>query len=147
MLFLIFNFYVLRLAFVFGESMEPTLSPYDCVVVWQLAYRPARGDIVVTGADNTCSQRLIKRVIATEGQQVSLCGNTIYVDGAELEEPYLSSEAGLKYEPLDLTVPAGEAFLLGDNRSHSKDSREFGCFSQKSIKGKVVMRFFPFEIL
>ena len=145
-LLLLCNFYVIRLAFVFGESMKPTLDPYDCVIIWQLAYTPVSGDIVVTDADNAYSQNIVKRVIATEGQHICIDENVIYVDGAKLQEPYLASDPVLEYAPMDIIVPADKVFLLGDNRNFSKDSREIGCFEQKSIKGKVVLRFLPFEI-
>ena len=120
------NLFVVRLAIVFGQSMEPTLQQYEFVVVWQLGYVPESGDIVVTTADNEVGQSVIKRVAATEGQKVS------YEQDGEVVE---------------LIVPQGQVFLLGDNQPQSMDSRELGCFAVEDIKGHVVARIFPFNKL
>lgn len=117
------NFFVARLAFVYGASMEPTLQQYDCLVVWQAGYVPKAGDIVVTTADNQLGQSIIKRVVATEGQSFS------YEQGGQ---------------QIEGIVPEGQVFLMGDNREHSKDSRELGCFAVEEIMGRAVLRIFPF---
>lgn len=139
---IICNLFVLRLAFVFGISMEPTLNPYDCVAVWQLAYKPTLGDIVITDCNNDYSQNLIKRVIATEGQHVRMTENKVYIDGELLDEPYLLEQESLHYMPLDIVVPPAQVFLLGDNRNYSKDSRDIGCLPINKIRGKVLLRLF-----
>lgn len=117
------NLFVMRLAIVHGISMEPTLQQNDFLVVWQLGYAPETGDIVVTTADNSLQQNVIKRVVAVGGETTSYewNGKTVMV-----------------------TVPEGHVFLQGDNWLHSTDSRELGCFAEEDICGKVVLRIFPF---
>lgn len=124
LLILGFNLFVVRLAIVYGPSMEPTLKQYDFLVVWQLGYTPEAGDIVVTTSDNQSGQNIIKRVVAVAGEQVSFTQNG---------------------EMTVVTVPKGQVFLMGDNRDYSTDSRELGCFSVEDICGKVVARIFPFD--
>lgn len=118
------NLFVARLAIVHGPSMEPTLQQYDFLVVWQWGYEPEKDDIVVTTANNSLKQNIIKRVIAVGGETVSY-----ERDG----------------ETVRVTVPDGQVFLRGDNRAQSTDSRELGCFTEEEICGKVVARIFPFN--
>lgn len=134
------NLFVLRLSFVSGHSMEPTLEDGNCVLLWELAYRPSVGDIVITDNANPVENHLVKRVIATAGQHVRLTGNQVYVDDVLLEEPYLGETA--VYTDLDVIVPDNTCFLMGDNRNHSRDSREIGCLSYEHILGKVIFRLF-----
>ena len=117
------NLFVVRLAIVHGVSMEPTLQQYDFLVVWQLGYTPEKGDIVVTTRDNPLKQNVIKRVAGIGGETVVYEQN----GGA-----------------VSVTVPKGQVFLMGDNLDHSTDSRALGCFSEKDICGKVILRIFPF---
>ena len=137
---LLINLFVLRLSFVSGRSMEPTLQNGNCVLLWELAYRPLAGDIVITDNENPIASHLIKRVIATSGQHVQLSGNQVYVDDILLDEPYLGETA--IYEDMDFIVPDNTCFLMGDNRNHSRDSREIGCLSYEHILGKVLFRLF-----
>lgn len=138
---LLCNLLVCRVAFVYGESMEPTLSEHDCVLVWKLGYSPKKGDIVMTNQNNDFSQNIVKRVIAVEGQVVKVDENVIFVDGVQLEESYLDGNVPVSYQPMEVKVPEGKVFLMGDNRNASKDSREVGCFSNDSISGKVIKLF------
>lgn len=140
-LVVICNLFVVRLAFVHGKSMEPALHENECVVVWQLMVRVKAGDVVVTNRENAYSENLIKRVIALGGQHVLLKGNQVYVDGVPLEEPWLSGQRDIHYTEQDIMVPEGEVFLLGDNRSNSRDSRDIGCIPLENIKGKVILSF------
>lgn len=135
---LLCNLFVCRLAFVYGVSMEPTLETKDCVLIWKLCYQPKAGDIVITTKQNSLEQKLIKRVIAEEGQEVSFLNNQVLVDGRVLEEAYLNTSEMISYEEMRVTVPKGEVFLMGDNRNASKDSREIGCIPVKEIEGKVL---------
>lgn len=119
-LILIFIQFVARLAIVQGPSMEPTLRDGDIVVVWQWGYRPSQGDIVITNSNNPFGVRLVKRVVAVGGETYT-------------------PETGLSTE-----VPDGSVFLVGDNRNHSRDSREAGAIPESEVMGKVVARVWPF---
>ncbi len=141
---LFLNFFVVRLGLVNGDSMEPTLSEQDVVVIWQAFYEPRRGDVIVTDEENALGIRLTKRVIATAGQALVIDGGAVYVDGEPLAEDYLM-EAPLAGPPMAVTVPPGCVFVMGDNRNASFDSREMGCLPSAEIMGKVVLRLYPFS--
>ena len=152
--FLLFTFGV-RIAVVDGESMTYTLSDHDTLAVTRLFYTPKQGDIVVFQAPKRgFEEPLVKRVIATEGQTVSIDFDTweIRVDGVLLHEPYIRHEGGRLhgwyYEggtAESYTVPEGCVFVMGDNRNDSTDSRHYsvGPVDTRYIIGKVICRLTP----
>lgn len=88
----------------------------------------------------------IKRVIGLPGEHVKIENGKVYINGEELDEPYLQD--GVVTDSLDgaftdITVPEGCVFLMGDNRSQSTDCRRFGCIPLDKLEGKVVLRFWP----
>ena len=88
----------------------------------------------------------IKRVIGIEGDHIKIENGKVYLNGEELEEPYLRD--GITTESslfTDITVPEGYVFVMGDNRPHSTDSRSFGCIPVEKIESKVWIRFWPFN--
>ncbi|WP_444640490.1 signal peptidase I [Caproiciproducens sp. R1] len=135
-----------------GPSMEPNLM--DGYKLFTVCVEPglARGDIVVIDAKGTSlEKRIVKRVIATEGQTVDIDFHTgiVSVDGVALDESaYI--ENGITKDEYDVTfpqkVPAGHVFVLGDNRTVSEDSRfsEVGMIDQRYIIGKVKFIIMPF---
>lgn len=135
-----------------SESMEPTLLVGDRVLVNKLSYRlhdVNRGDVVVftrpanlsSGADQP--EDLIKRVIGLPGETVQTKDGDVYVDGRELEEPYLppGTETNGIEEPLD--IPAGHLLVMGDNRGNSQDGRVFGPIDEDTIVGRAFMVMWP----
>ena len=134
-----------------SSSMAPTLSVYDRVLV-QKAFFTWRdvheGQIVVFShprLDHCGPQEgdLVKRVIALPGQTIYSSGNSIYVNGRLLAEPYLphSDPLGppIASSQHPYRVPPGEFYMLGDNRSDSCDSRYWGPIKGSSMIGKVVL--------
>lgn len=90
----------------------------------------------------------IKRIIGLPGEHVKIEKNKVYINGEELDEPYLSDEVltvtkGVYY---DLVVPEGTVFAMGDNRPQSTDSRSFGCIPIEKIESKVWIRFWPLNL-
>ena len=144
-------------AFVFqtfwipSASMTPTLGVYDRVLVQKAFYswRDVReGDIVVFShppLDNCPGPQgdLVKRVIALPGQTIYSSGNSIYIDGRLLAEPYLPQPdplgPSIASSQHPYRVPAGEFYVLGDNRSDSCDSRYWGPVKGSTIIGKVIL--------
>lgn len=150
-LILIFTF-VVRIIVVSGPSMENTLYNGDAMVVWSLGYSPKQGDVVVLTQPSYQEDSIVKRIIATGGQHVTIDygSNTVYVDGQALEEDYTKEWMLIPSYGLgnwDLTVPEGYLFVMGDNRNESADSRypTIGLIDQRCVIGKVLMVAFPFS--
>ena len=86
----------------------------------------------------------IKRVIGTEGDHIKIEDGKVYLNGQELKEDYLGkgiTTVGGNFS--DIVVPEGYIFVMGDNRTHSTDSRAFGCIPVEKVESKVVLRFWP----
>ncbi len=157
--------FVFRLVNIDGSSMLPTLVDKDKVIITNFFYEPEVGDIVVIPAGKYHDEPIIKRIIALGGQEVYINYETheVFVDGILLEEDYINSptDHSLGEKELSLTVPEGKAFILGDNRGASKDSRYFGmvptageqptdlgeakCIDCDDIIGKAQFVIFPFN--
>lgn len=135
-----------------SAGMSPTLQVGDRILVLKssrLAGPIQRGDIVVfrrpqaysCGVTGVHSQDLVERVIGMPGQYIWSDGNTLYVDGNQVNQQFglVSSVEPTVPKSLPLTtVPAGEYFVVGDNLSQSCDSRSFGAIPASAVVGKVV---------
>ena len=106
---------------------------------------PERGDIIVFNPPNGDTKPYIKRVIATEGETVTFKDDHVYVDGVELPEPYITKPTDCDGRYCDVTVPADNVFVLGDNRTGSSDSRVFGPVPIDSIIGKAIFTYWPMK--
>ncbi|MFV0465978.1 MAG: signal peptidase I [Lachnospiraceae bacterium] len=130
---------------IYGSSMTPTLTEGEIV----LSIKGSdfdRGDIVALYVGN---KLLVKRIIAGPGQWVNIdADGTIYVDGEELKEPYLSEKAyGDVTIELPYQVPEDRYFVMGDHRSTSADSRNtaIGCIAEEQIVGRILVCVWPFS--
>ena len=91
----------------------------------------------------------IKRVIALPGEHVEIKEGKVYINGEELDEPYLQEDVvteSLDGAFTDIIVPEGTVFLMGDNRPQSTDCRRFGCIPLEKIESKVWIRFWPLNL-
>lgn len=148
---------ILLLTFVFrqvtvnGSSMTDTLQSGDRLIVTNFMYTPQNGDIVVISHGNNYSEPIIKRVIATEGQTLSINYNTgeVVVDGVLLDETYIKGITRQIRNPLEIpsVIPEGYIFVMGDNREGSLDSRstEIGLIPLENVIGKAEFRIYPFS--
>lgn len=152
---LIFTF-LLRIVTVSGTSMYPNYRDGDRLIVTNTFGQPLeQGDVVVLV--NVLEEPIIKRVIATENQEVDIDfeTGTVYVDGQALDESQFGLENGITTETSTMlektefptTVPEGHIFVLGDNRPVSEDSRytAVGMVSVENVLGKAEFRLFPFD--
>lgn len=142
---------VFRIIIVSGDSMRMTLVEGDYLLLLNnLFYRePEQGDIVVISKESFDNGApIVKRVIATEGQAVDIDfeSGAVYVDGTQLEEPYINNltlnNSGTAFP---LTVEKNCIFVLGDNRSVSRDSRDpvIGQVDKREVLGKALWLFLP----
>ena len=136
-------------------SMEDTIEIGDNVWSEKVSYyfRDIEPGDVVTFADPEIAGRtLIKRVIATGGQTIDLVDGTVYVDGVALDEPYtqgkptspLKTASGVDIS-YPYTVPEGDIWVMGDNRTNSADSRYFGSIDAASVTGRAVVIYWPLD--
>ena len=141
-----------RIVVVSGSSMHDTLVHGDYVLLLNNVFysEPKQGDIIVASKSSfRDGEPIIKRVIATEGQTVTIKNGVVSVDGVVLEEDYLDADvytkASFTDEPIHITVEEGHVFCMGDNRAVSKDSRsdEIGQIDCREILGKAVLIFLP----
>lgn len=142
-----------------GASMEPTLHTGERILVERLSkhFRPyERGDIVVLHPPGDDSVDYVKRVVGLPGEIVKVQDCKVYIstEGSkfELSESYLSENTctfgGPKLrEGRAVRLDENQFFVFGDNRENSADSRVFGVVTEDRILGKVVFRFWPFNIL
>ena len=137
-------------------SMEPTLDVGDRIVVDRLSYDlhgVRRGDIIVfrRPADENCGdakdQYLVKRVIGLPRERISSLNGTVEIDGRPLAEPWLPPHDDLGPPIPATTIPAGNYYMLGDNRSDSCDSRFWGPLSGSLIVGRAEARVWPLSRL
>jgi signal peptidase I len=140
------NLFLAQATRVYGHSMEPNLHTDQRLVVEKVSYRlhgPRRGDVVVLNIPNRGPELLIKRVIALPGETVEIREGGVYINGRQLDEPYLSGETRGSYGPL--VVSPGHVFVMGDNRGASNDSRAFGPVPMEQIVGRAWVSYWPFE--
>ncbi|MEY2424478.1 MAG: signal peptidase [Actinomycetota bacterium] len=127
-------------------SMVSTLEVGDRVLVNKRNRDANVGDVVVfhrpPGEEAAKIKDLIKRVIAVEGQTVSARDGKLYVDDKPLDEPYLDAGTETVMDH-PIRVDRGEIFVMGDNRSQSRDSRFFGPIKKSSIIGHAFVRVWP----
>jgi signal peptidase I len=140
---LIAAFFV-RLPQVTGLSMEPHIRSGEYVLINTFAYRfgaPHRGEIVAFRHDGDARAVFIKRVIGLPGDKIRIDRGQVYVNGNELEEPYVQHADGRSFQ--EVSVPNGTVFVLGDNRSQSEDSRIFGPVPDDRLIGRAIAGVWP----
>jgi len=133
-----------------GTSMMPCLLDQERIFVNKFVYRLEpieRGDIVVFHYPFDPSKSYIKRVIGISGDRVRIIERQVYVNGHALKETYVPGEY-FDYRSLaETTVPSHSYFVLGDHRSLSNDSRDFGSVDENYIYGKAVFVYWPMDKL
>jgi signal peptidase I len=126
----------------------PFVDHKDADIVYPF-HPPERGDIIVFNAPvDNASKPYIKRVIGLPGETVEIHDDHVFIDGQQLEEPYLKGAATFCAGGRDcppVTVPEGSIFVMGDNRDNSSDSRSFGVVDVDRIIGKAWVTYWPFD--
>jgi len=161
LLFLVINIISARVR-VDGFSMRPTLDDGEFVLISRLAYQfgpVQRGDIIVfrppmypqegffrrlLGLPNISDdyEDYIKRVIGVPGDTIKIKNGLVHINGELVSEPYIAAPPDY---PGEWTVPAGELFVLGDNRNNSADSHAWDFLPEQNILGKALVVYWPFS--
>jgi len=147
------RYFLIQPFVVEGQSMEPNFHNQEYLIVEKVSYKihePERGNVIIFRAPSNPEYDYIKRIIALPGETVKIENNTIYINGVKVEENYLdTNETTLVGQDekmtLERTLGPNEYFVLGDNREHSSDSREFGLLEKSEIIGKVWVSVFPWS--
>ena len=155
-IFVVVYLFLLQPHQVKGNSMYPNFQNDEFLLTDKISYRfgePSRGDVIVFKAppSEPCAVdecEYIKRIIALPEERVSIKDNHVYINGARLEETYLdenlvTSPGSIFSGGRELIVPTDTYLALGDNRSYSRDGREFGFIKGEVILGKAWLRYWP----
>lgn len=154
--FFIINQFFFAPVMVDGDSMEPTLTNGDYLLLNKFS-DIEQFDIVVFPPPDQEETQYVKRVIGLPGDTIEYREDVLYLNGEPTEQSFLDDSEDLDasiYASGDFTlltllgvetVPEGQYFVLGDNRLNSRDSRSFGFIDQESVLGKVSYRYWPIE--
>jgi signal peptidase I len=131
-----------------GTSMMPSLDDQERIFVNKFVYRLEpiqRGDIVVFRYPRDPSKSFIKRVIALAGDHVRIEAGQVFVNDQSLDEDYVPHAFVDERSYPEIVVPEGSYFVLGDHRTMSNDSRDFGPVAASYIYGKAVFGYWPVD--
>ena len=144
--------------YIDGPSMQTTLMPEDRVLVNKMSYKLHdihRGDVIVFDRVTNEVQHddLIKRVLGLPGETLEIRSCVVYIDGVQVEEPYLNPEQTSQIKPsarcgshtdmAPVVVPDEQVFVMGDNRVQSFDSRDFGPIDTDKVRGRAFVVIWP----
>jgi signal peptidase I len=140
---------------VTGDSMLPNFHDGEQIVAEKVTVKfenLKRGDIVIFQHPSNPDRLIIKRVIGLPGETIKLVNGQIFINGQILKEPYLTTESPtlsgnyIKDNVL-YTIPTDAYIFLGDNRSNSTDSRDWGPINKNLVVGKAFLVYYPFNEL
>jgi len=147
-------FFLYQPVHVEGTSMLPVLQDEDRLLINKFAYSWAgslvgedihRGDVVVFRYPYDTTKSYIKRVIALPGDRLRIEHGHVYVNDSLLKEPYVPAKyADDRSEP-EMVIPPGKYFMMGDHRSISSDSREFGPVARSLVYGRAAFVYWPVD--
>lgn len=147
---LILRTFVIQAFWIPSGSMIPTLEPGDRVLVLKFWYslpklEPKRGQIVVFKYPVDPRRDFVKRVIGIPGDTVEIKNGAVFVNGAEIFEPYVKNHDSYNME--QVVVPEDSYLCLGDNRPNSQDGRFWGFVPRKFLRGPALFRYWPLSRL
>jgi signal peptidase I len=154
--FVLFYLFVAQPNEVKGTSMVPNFQNGEYLLTDKVSYqlgKPQRGDVVVFKAppSEPCAAdecEYIKRIIGIPGDKVMVKGSQVYLNGQLLNQSFLPTEfvtdsGSYMKEGVEMIVPENNYLCFGDNRSHSRDGREFGPIPKENIVGKAFFKYWP----
>lgn len=129
-----------------GSSMLPGLENGERLIVNKAAFlfsSPQRGEVVIIHPPVAPSKQWVKRIIGMPGDTVRVEKGAVYVNNVPLDEPYIKEKC--QYSMASITVPAGNYFVMGDNRNNSTDSHYGWTVPRQNVIGEVWLRFWPID--
>ena len=146
MIVILIRMFIISPVRVDGTSMYPTLSNNEFLLLSKYDQSYDRFDIVVLKYRN---ERLVKRIIGLQGETVEYKNNTLYINGKEIEEPFINTNTDdfnlneLGYDK----IPENYYFVVGDNRGSSLDSRMIGLINKKDLQGTIKLSITGFKFV
>lgn len=138
---ILIRFFVFEIVKVDGLSMYPTFNNRQYLAILKCFPSVNRTDIVIFKSHDQSDSIYVKRVIGLPNEHLQIKNNEILINNKELKEDYLPDYISTIGD-IDVIIPDGEYFVLGDNRGQSKDSRIIGTIKEEDILGKVKLNFF-----
>lgn len=130
--------------------MEPNFYDGEYILTDKISYRfrlPKRGEVVIFKAPRNPELDYIKRIIGLPEERIKIESGKIFINGQELKENYIPknevSGGFFLAKGKEIKIPKDSYFVLGDNRSHSSDSREWGPIKKNEIVGRAFLRYWP----
>lgn len=147
----IIRLFIIQPFIVDGLSMEPNFHDKNYLITEKVSYKlanPQRGDVVIFNPPDAPNVNYIKRIIGLPGETVEVNNGEIYINSSKLIEPYLAD--GTKSQTvggkaMKVVLKENEYFVMGDNRDHSRDSREIGPVPKSNIISKTWLVLFPLD--
>lgn len=146
------RYFLVQPFFVKGASMEDDFHNGDYVLIDELSYRfnsPERGEVIVFRSPQDTSQFFIKRIIGLPGETIQIRNNEMVITNEQDPKGFILDESAYLDKgqttagDFKINIDANEYFVLGDNRSHSSDSRIWGAVNRNLVIGKVFLRAWP----
>lgn len=152
-LFVIMYLFLFQPHQVKGNSMYANFHDGEYLLTDKVSYhlsQPKRGEVVIFKAPQNQEFDYIKRIIGLPEEKLRIQNGAVFIDEKKLEEPYLPEATwtrGGKFLPEGKTIiiPQGQYFVMGDNRGHSSDSRDWGPVPREGIIGKAWLRYWPLK--
>ncbi len=137
-----------------GRSMEPNFQNGEYILTDKVSYRfrePSIGDVVVFHSPQDETVDFIKRIVAVSGDKIEVKGGYVILNGNRLDETFINdpgkvSQGRFLRESVVAEVPTGQFVVMGDNRLHSSDSREWGFVTAEQIVGRAFFRYWPIPV-
>lgn len=143
---LVIRTYLIDTRVVPTGSMLPTIQIDDRLIVDKIYFKfntLHRGDVVVFNppSEANIQEELVKRIIGLPGEKIAVHDGKVWINGVALHESYVMNLPDYEYQ--EVTIPENSYFMMGDNRSNSKDSHVWGFLSKDNISGMVLVRYWP----
>lgn len=152
-IFVILYLFLVQPHQVKGNSMNPNFLDKEYILTDKINYRfhkPQREDVIIFTSPKDPDYEYIKRIIGLPGETIKIERGEVFINDQRLTEPYLPASfqtlsGNFLKEGQAYTVSEGQYFVLGDNRNHSSDSREWGPVALEKIIGRAWFRYWPFS--